>query len=65
MSNVTNIKIIEGVNDQASEIAFWISEGLCLMIGLVSIFGNGLVWSAKFQSIGNFVFWEDQKKEHA
>ena len=43
MSNVTNIKIIEGVNDQASEIAFWISEGLCLMIGLVSIFGNGLV----------------------
>ena len=43
MSNITNTTTIEGVNDRTSEIAFWFSEVLCLVIGLVCILGNGLV----------------------
>ena len=65
------------VTKALSEEVVWVRSGFgaqqLLSHGVIKLIEDSrsytivamVVWSAKFQSIGNFVFWEDQKKEHA
>ena len=43
MNNSIITPPIDGVDNQTSWIVFWCSAVLCMIAGMVSIFGNGLV----------------------
>ena len=55
-TQMSNFTLIKGVDDEASWIAFWFSVVLCLIAGVISILGNGLVLyvSIMKKDIGRF-----------